>query len=251
MDESLINMLLERIRRQPGVIQSELLASFAERGKASPHTVRNRLADLEKEEKIRSHRRGRAVEYTSIDEMETAELDRTLNRTLDKYEECLKRIRQRVPVYRYVSKRRLYDALDWYLDRLHEREKEVESVWYDRSPHFRADQEEINALLERLDDADCRARPDLERVSLRIVVQLGRKNEDYQCQMENYFRIKFRDRKQAAAIVLHLDELNKEMDGLEKDFHEICDGLKKKVEFGRADVDICSIADRLCSKYGV
>ena len=142
-------------------------------------------------------------------------------------------------------------ALDRYLDQLHEKEKEIEFVWYDRSPHFRADQEEINALLERLDDADCRARPDLERVSLRIVVQLGRKNEDYQCQMENYFRIKFRDRKQAAAIVLHLDELNKEMDGLEKDFHEIRDGLKKKVEFGRADVDICSIADRLCSKYGV
>ena len=41
------------------------------------------------------------------------------------------------------------------------------------------------------------------------------------------------------------------MDSLEKDFHEIRDGLKKKVEFERADVDICSIADRLCSKYGV
>ena len=250
MDESLNDMLLKMIRHQPGVTQSELLVSFAKRGKGSPNTIRNHLADLEKEKKIRSHRRGKVVEYTSIDEMETADLDRSLNHTLDKYEEYLKRIRENAPAYRYVSKRSLYDTLDWHLDRLHEKEKETEDVWYDRSPDFRADKEEIDALLERLvDDIDCRAKHDLERVSLRIVVRLGSKNEDYLCQMENYFKIKFRDKKRAAMIDLHMDELNKEMDGLEKDFHEIRDCLKKKVEFERADVDICSIANRLCSKY--
>ena len=252
MNKALNDLLLERIRRQPGVIQRELLTSFAKRGKASPNTVRKLLANLEKEKKIRSHRRGKVVEYTSIDEMETADLDRALNRTLDKYEEYLKRIRQNVPAYRYVSKHSLYDALDWYLDRLYEKEKEIEHVWYDRSPHFRADQDEINALLERLDDdSDCQVKRDLEGVSLRIAVLLGSKNEDYVCKMENYFRIKFRDRKQTATIYQHMDELNEEMNDLEKDFHEICDALKKKVEFGRADIDLCPIADRLCSKYGV
>ena len=91
----------------------------------------------------------------------------------------------------------------------------------------------------------------MERISLHIVARLGSKNEDYLCQMEIYFKIKFRDRTRAAEIDLHLDELNKEMDGLEKDLHEILDSLKKKVEFERADVDICSIADRLSSKYGI
>ena len=71
---------------QPGIHQTKILNESVKRGEASKNTVIKYLKELEEDGKIRSHRNGKFVEYTAIENVPTEELDKTLNHNLDKLE---------------------------------------------------------------------------------------------------------------------------------------------------------------------
>ena len=248
MDESLRNLLLEKIRAKPGIMQKELIRMHRDR--AAQNTVRNRLKELEKEAKIRSRRRGKYVEYTAIDEMQTEDLDRTIRRSMDEIDKILYQIRQALEGYPYYMKVSLNDSLDWYRDRLRVAVENAKHASYDPPVSYRETRDEIEDLLEKMaDDSDCKAGKKLDGVSLRIVIQLGNRNEKCRQLHEEYHKIKFRDAKQANSLRQQQNKFEKEMGALNRDLNEIHKGLEKKVVFDRTDVNLCGLASRMEAKY--
>ena len=248
MDGDLRNLLLERIRAKPGTVQQELIGLAQNR--ASQNTARKCLKELERDKKIRSRRRGKYVEYTAVDEMQTDDLERTIEYNLDGIDGILRQMRQELGGYPYHTKASLNDSLDFYRDRLREAVETARHASYDPLGNFRETVEEIRGMLGRVGDgSDCDAKGRLYGASLRMSVQLGYWNEDCRQISEKYHMIKFRDAKRASPLPQQLDGLEGKMSELHGDLEKIRTELEKKAVFHRKDVDLCGLADEMEAKY--
>ena len=251
MAKTVRELVLGMICANPGIHQNEIVKAIP-RDKASPNTVTKYLAGLEKDEKIRKHRRGKYAEYTPIDCMSTGDLNKTLNRTMDELEKLIRKIRKEHGLYPYVNKLRLNDRMDLFLDHLHRNIMTgIQHRFYDQTHEFRLLCEEIDKLLEDLPDGvEGKTKKKLRRVSHTVwgrMSQVAAKVNDLH---EEYHEIKTANGDQAKDIDSQITKSEKIMHGGRKDLEEIIKCLTK-ASFGRAGVDLDKLADRMLSKHGL
>ena len=243
--------LFDMICANPGIHQTEILNELVRRGAVSKNTVRNGLAELERKEMIRSYPNGKFLEYTAIKDMSTEELNKALNHNLDKLEEFVRNIRQSLKKYPYDPKTTLNNRLDSFLDQLNSNVmNDIYCRWYDKTSVFRHVCEEIRGMANRKsDNLTSQAKQDLKSVSVHIANQLGSISVNHHQMYEEFHRIKRENRKQAACIMQQMECNTAKMDVLEFDLEEIHDRLKDVVCFGRTDVDLCKISNKMFAKY--